>query len=119
MNESVELRDIIGNTFNVNDETQYEVPTLSRDDENEYTKICSLAKTSTDSNTIRANPISNADRVDVPKPAIDATALKKVYLFCFILLTMIVILSVTTGVLAYTLVSLSNPCIMLPNRVTV
>ena len=105
MTEAIEFHDITGRTVSANDEVVYELPETSRDDENEYMKISTLAETAIDPITSKDNPAVNVDRVVVPKPEIDTATLKKVYFFCVIVLIMIIIIFVSIGVLTYTLVS--------------
>ena len=106
MEEPVELHDIRSHVtnFNVDNESEYEIPTTSRNEETEYTRIGSMAETCRDPGTTRKT--SNADKVRrVSRTDTDIAALKKVYIFCVMLLAILVILAVIIGVLTYTLVS--------------
>ena len=129
MAEAVTLHEIKENAY------VYDVSTTSRKDENEYTRICSWAESGTNeratgenSNTPRKDENqytkidslaesvkneratgenSNPDRVQLIKYDPDRTAIKKLYIFCGVLLTIIAILSIAFGVLTNTLVSFS------------
>ena len=100
MDEPIELHHIMENTASVVDETTYETPVASRDEEHEYMKIDTVAERRT-----RDKPTRNVDGVDVSKPSTDAYALRKVQIFCLILLVMLVISSTTIGVLINMMVS--------------
>ena len=100
MEEHVELHEI---KSHVNNESEYEIPTASRNEENEYTRIGSMAETSGNPST--TGKTSNADKVHVSRTETDIAALKKVYIFCGVLLAILVTLVVIIGVLTYTLVS--------------
>ena len=108
MDEPIELRDIIEHTPSVVDET-YEAPVASRDEENVYMEMDTVAERITTSTMSRDKPTRNVDRVDVGKPSTDADALRKLQIFCLVLFVMLVISSVTIGVLVNTLVS-TNTC---------
>ena len=99
MDEPIELYNIMAHTTSVVDETTYETSVASRDEEHEYMKIDTVAERMTTSRTPRDIPTRNVDGVDVSKPSTDAYALRKVQIFCLILLVMLVISSVTIGVL--------------------
>ena len=104
MDEPIELHNIMELTTSVVDETTYETPVASRE-EHEYMKIDTVAERMTTSRTTRDKPTRNVDGVDVSKPSTDAYALRKVQIFCLILLVMLVISSATTGVLVNMMVS--------------
>ena len=97
MEVPVELHDIKSH------DSEYETPTASRNEENEYTRIGSMAETYGGPKTV--GETSNADKVRASKTETDKAALKKVYIFCGVLLALLVILAVTIGILTYTLVS--------------
>ena len=105
MDEPIELHHIMEHTTSVEDENTYETPIASRDEENEYMKIDTVAERMTTSRTTRDKPTRNVDGVDVSKPSTDAYALRKVQIFCLILLVMLVISSATIGVLINMMVS--------------
>ena len=105
MDEPIELYNIMAHTTSVVDETTYETPVASRDEEHEYMKIDTVAERMTTSRAHRDIPTRNVDGVDVSKPSTDAYALRKVQIFCLILLVMLVISSVTIGVLINMMVS--------------
>ena len=90
MGELVELDDVLARTADVDNETvlDYEIPAATRSDENVYN---TLAETVTTSSKIRDNPSENANEEAVFKPETDAFALRKVQIFCLILLVMLVI----------------------------
>ena len=115
MDEPIELHQIMEHTTSVVDETAYETPVASRDEENEYMKIDTLAERMTTSRTTRDNPTRNDGGVDVSKPSPDAYALRKVQIFCLILLVMLVISSVTIGVLINMMVSY-NLVVYMPQK---
>ena len=98
MDEPIELH-IMEHTTSVVDETTYETPVASRDEEHDYMKIDTVAERMTTSRTTRDKPTRNDDGVDVSKPSNDASALRKVQIFCLILLVMLVISWATIGVL--------------------
>ena len=105
MDEPIELQAIMEHTTSVVDETTYVTPVASRAEDNEYMKIDEVAERMTTSGTTIDTPTRNVDGVDVGKPSTDAFALRKVQIFCLVLLTMIVISSVTIGVLINMMVS--------------
>ena len=105
MDEPIELPHIMEHTTSVVDETTYETPVTSKDEETEYMKIDTVAERMTTSRTTRDKPTRNVDGVDVSKPSTDTYALRKVHIFCLILLVMLVISSVTIGVLINMMVS--------------
>ena len=104
MDGPIELHDIMEHTTSVVDET-YITPVTSRDEENVYMEMDTVADRMTTSRMSRDKPKRNVDRVDVSKPSTDAYALRKVQIFCLILLAMLVISSVTIGVLINMMVS--------------
>ena len=82
--------------------TDYAIPATSNVDENEYTRISPIVNSSTEKST----PAIINDKGDVLNIMIEIAAFKKkVYIFCAVLLTMLVIVSVTLGVLTHSLVS--------------
>ena len=105
MAESVELRDIVGHTTSVGDETVYEVPEVPKDDENDYMAIDTSAERMTTSRTPKDSKSRNVEGVADAKSETDTAALRKVQIFCLVLSMMLLFSSVTTGVLVYTLVS--------------
>ena len=105
MDEPIELQNIMAHTTSIADETTYETPVASRDEEHEYMKIDTVAERMTTSRTTRDKPTRNVDGVDVSKSSTDAYALRKVQIFCLILLVMLVISSATIGVLINMMVS--------------
>ena len=109
MDDPIELHNIMEQTTSIVDETTYETPVARRDEENEYMRIDTVAERMTTSRMSRDKPTRNADGVDVGKPSTDAGALKKLQIFCLVLLVMLIISSVTIGVLVNTLVS-TNIC---------
>ena len=104
MDGPIELHDIMEHTTSVVDET-YITPVTSRDEENVYMEMDTVADRMTTSRMSRDKPTRNVDRVDVSKPSTDAYALRKVQIFCLVLLVMLVISSVTIGVLINMMVS--------------
>ena len=118
MDEPIELH-IMEHTTSVVDETTYETPVASRDEEHDYMKIDTVAERMTTSRTTRDKPTRNDDGVDVSKPSTDASALRKVQIFCLILLVMLVISWATIGVLInmmvrYNLLVLCSKNVSLP-----
>ena len=105
MDEPIELHHIMEHTTSVVDETTYETPVASRDEENEHMKIDTVAERMATSRTTRDKPTRNVDGVDVSKPSTDAYALRKVQIFCLILLVMLVFSLATIGVLINMMVS--------------
>ena len=105
MDAPIELHDIMEQTTNVVDETTYETPVASRDEEHPYMKIDTVAERMTTSRTARDKPTRNDGKVDVSKPPTDVYGLRKVQIFCLILLVMLVTSSVTIGVLINMMVS--------------
>ena len=106
MDEFVELHDIPGRTGNIIGDSgcDYEIPTTSNVDENDYMRLSSFVKSTTETDT--NNSSINVDRDDVPKTMTEIAALKrKLYIFCTILLTMLMVVSVIFGVLTHNLVS--------------
>ena len=99
MDMPIALGDIKGQVVGGNDESAYEVPMTPRGDVNEYTKIGSFADNLTNLRTSGETP-----KADMVTPETVTAALKKIYLICGVLLTLIVILSVAIGVLTHTLV---------------
>ena len=97
-----ELQDITGR-IDITDgesETGYEIPSNIK--EHEYMAISPIAETSTN----KSNLTISKGNGDVPKYMTEMTAFKrKMYSFNTILLTLLVIVSVTFGVLTYSLVS--------------
>ena len=119
MDEPIELHDIMEHTPSVVDETTYITPVASRDEENVYKEMDTVAERMTTSRMPRDTPTRNADRVDVGKPSTDASTLRKVQIFCLILLVMLVISWATIGVLInmmvrYNLLVLCSKNVSLP-----
>ena len=108
MGEPIVLHDIIGRMVNVDDETVYEIPDISKEDDDNYMKIKTLAERMTTSRTTRYNQARNLDGVDVSKPENDTATLRKVQIVCGLLLMMLVVNSVTIGVLIHMLVSMTK-----------
>ena len=104
MDEPIDLH-IMEHTTSVVDETTYETPVASRDEENEYMNIDTVADRMTTSRMSRDKPTRNVDGVDVGKPSTDAGALRKLQIFCLVLLVMLVISTATMGVLVNMMVS--------------
>ena len=83
-------------------ETGYDIPSTSNIKEHEYMAISPIAETSTN----KSNLTIRKGNGDVPKYMNEMAAFKrKMYIFNTILLTLLVIVSVTFGVLTYRLVS--------------
>ena len=107
----MELDDITGQTVHVDDEHAYETAHVSTDNKYENLKINTLAEEMTASMG-SDDPTRNVNRVEVSKPEVDAAAFRKLQIafviVCSVLLTMLIISSLTIGVLIHKLVSL-NP----------
>ena len=99
MDEPIELHDGVGYT-----DTTDKIPDASRDDENEHMKINTLAETMTESMNDKDNAIQKIDKVDVSKPGTDDAAMRRLKIFCGILLALVIISSGTSGALIHTLV---------------
>ena len=108
MDEPIEQHDIMEHTPSVVDET-YVTHVASRDVENVYMEMDTVAERLPTARMSRDKPTRNVDGVDVAKPATDAGAWRKLQIFCLVLLVMLVISSVTIGLLVNTLVS-TNMC---------
>ena len=104
MDEPTELHDVVGYTDTTDVDTVYEIPAASRDDENDYMKINTLAETMTESMNDRDNAVQKVDKVDVSKPGADDAAMRRLKIFCGILLALVIISSGTSGALIHTLV---------------
>ena len=106
MDGLVELPDITGCIGNTDGESvkDYEIPYTSNIEETEYMTIKSIAESSPNINNLRLSHGTG----DVHKYLTEMAAFKKkIYIFCTLLLTMLVIVLVTSGVLTYNLVSKS------------
>ena len=113
MGEPVALHDITGRRANVDDGTIYEIPAISKEDENGYMKINTLAESMTTSShgTTRDHHTKYVEGDDVSKPRNDAATLRKIQLFCAILLALLIINSVTIGVFIQVIVSKNSICL--------
>ena len=105
MDDPFELHDIRGYTGNADAETAYEIPRTSGDKENEYVKISTLSETLSEPIPKREDVEQRNCNVQISKPISDAAAIRKLTIFCFVLMGMVIISSGTTGVLIHTLVS--------------
>ena len=120
MDQPVELNDITGQNVRVDDGDGYETPhTFANNEyetlkintsstENKYAslKINTLADTTS---TISGSPIGTVDGFDVSKPKFDAATFRRLriafVIVCIVLLALVIISSVTIGVLVHKLVS--------------
>ena len=102
MDKPVALQDIKSRVISDSEESAYEVPIASRDEENEYTNIASLDETVAGLTTTGAK---SGDIIHISKPEAKPAVLKKSFILVGVLLTMVAILSVAIGVMTYILVS--------------
>ena len=107
MGEPVALHDITGRTATVDDGAVYEIPAISNEDENGYMKINTLAESmhTFSHGATNDHHTKQVEGDDVSKPGNDAATLRKVQIFCGILLILLIINSVTIGVFIHMLVS--------------
>ena len=110
MDEPVELYAITGRTED--DDHAYETPHVSTGNKYENLKINTLAEDMTDPSMVSDDTTRNTNKVHNLKPDVDAAAFRKLQIafviVCSVLLTIIIISSLTIGVLIHKLVSL-NP----------
>ena len=104
MGDSVALQDIKGRVTGDSDESAYDLPITSRNEENVYTNIALSGETLADLTTTEAK----SGDIHVSKPEAKTVVSKKLYIFFGVLLTMFVILSVALGVITHILVSITK-----------
>ena len=102
MGDPVALQDIKGRVTDDSEESAYDLPITSRDEENVYTNIASSGETLADLTATEAKP----GDIHGSKPEAKTAVSKKLYIFLGVLLTMLVILSVALGVITHILVSI-------------
>ena len=106
----MELYDITGST--VDHEHVYDTPHVCTHKTYKNLEIDTIAEDMTDPSMVSDYPTRNVDKADVSKHEVDKAAFRKLQIafiiVCSVLLTIVIISSMTIGVLIHKLVSL-NP----------